>query len=73
MISESQMGWVIINTGHPRTGGTFIVHHSFANKRKDCIRSFEKDSGAKWSHWKSKYNFKCVKAISTIKAFNPSS
>jgi hypothetical protein len=59
-------GWVIINTGHPRTGNKYIVSGTFSRKRTDSISLFIKGSGSNFRYWKEKFNFKCVRAESII-------
>jgi len=59
-------GYVIINTGHPRTGREFVDNQSFNMYKGKCIEIFIKDSGRDWRYWYRKYNFRCVKATSII-------
>lgn len=65
-MEDKTTGWVICAVNHPNTGNSFIVTHTFSITRKKAIETFIKGSGATWAHWKRKYNFKAIKATSTI-------
>ena len=64
-------GWVVITINHPTHGGSWIVDSTFKFKRTDSISEFCKGLGSSWRYWKDKYNFRCVKATSTIELNKP--
>jgi len=66
-MNETFKGWVIINIGHPNNGEKYIVNFSFAYTKNGCIKEFINGSGHTWEYWRRKYNFRCVRAIMTIK------
>ena len=55
-------GWVVVNIGHPRTGGKYIVSGTFERTRSGSIKLFVAGSGNDWKYWKKKFNFRVVKA-----------
>lgn len=59
-------GWVVINIGHPRTGNKYIVNDTFSIKRSEAIKKFISGSGSDWNYWKKKYNFRVVRADTTV-------
>lgn len=65
-MEETEKGWVIVNMGHPATGKKYILNSTFQYTKRSCIRDFIKDSAYTWNYWKSKYNFRCVRAGKTI-------
>lgn len=65
-MEKIKTGWVVINIGHPRTGNKYIVNDTFSEKRTNAIKKFIEGSGNDWSYWKSKYNFRVVRADITI-------
>lgn len=70
-IRLEKQGWVVINIGHPATGMQSIVESTFSSTRTVAIKKFIKYSEKSWSYWRSKYNFRCVKATQTIVAAIP--
>ena len=67
----TENGWVIINIGHPTTGKSYIVSNSFQYLRREAIRQFCAGTNSPWKYWRKEYNFRCVKAIQTIKTQEP--
>jgi len=65
-LSVTNVGWVVINIGHPANGQKFIDRESFAFTKNGCIKNFIKGSGETWEYWRRKYNFRCVRATMTI-------
>lgn len=59
-------GWVVINIGHPRTGDKYIVTYTFSYKRSEAIKMFISGSGNDWNYWKKKFNFRVVRADTTV-------
>lgn len=59
-------GWVVINIGHPSTGGRYIVGETFSSKRTNAIKKFIDGSGNDWIYWKVKYNFRVVKSTQSV-------
>lgn len=69
MIDRKQ-GWVVINTGHPRTGKSYVVSDTFSYLRMDAIKRFCDGSGSDWKYWREKFNFRCVRATQRITTEN---
>lgn len=69
-MEEITKGWVIVNTGHPKTGTKFIVPSTFERTRTKAIANFVKGSGSNWEYWKKEYNFCAVKARQRIEAID---
>lgn len=65
-MKHKEHGWVIANNNHPNGGNMGIFSQSFRYTRKECIRDFIEGSGSTWKHWRTKFNFICVKASSKI-------
>lgn len=59
-------GWVIVNIGHPRTGNKYVCADTFSRTRTEAIKKFVDGSGSNWNYWKNRYNFRAVRATSTI-------
>lgn len=70
-MESNTFGWVIINIGHPRTGSQYVNSSTFRRTRKEAIKDFISGSASDWRYWYRKYNFRCVKAESTIKVEIP--
>jgi len=66
-MNQTTQGWVVINENHPSHNRKYLSAHTFANTRTESIKLFIKGSGQSWKYWYRKYNFRCVKAESTIK------
>lgn len=60
-------GWVIVSINHPTTGSTYMVESTFSRTRKQAIKEFCDGSELDWQYWRKNYNFRCVKAVQTIK------
>jgi len=65
-MKESNGGWVVVNHSHPAGIKPYIVNSTFRYTRRGSIASFIQGSGNSWKYWYQKYNFRCVKAMSTI-------
>lgn len=65
-LTETNIGWVVVNIGHPNTGSKYIVRESFAFTKNGSIKAFIKGSGESWGYWRRKYNFRCVRASMNI-------
>ena len=65
-MEQINKGWVISNENHPIGITKFLITASFASTRKKSIKLFCEGSGGNWNYWYRKYNFRCVKAESTI-------
>lgn len=65
-LTQEQIGWVVINIGHPRTGKSFIVGDTFFYTRKGAVKKFVDGSGSDWAYWKSKFNYRVEKSKQTI-------
>lgn len=59
-------GWVVVNENHPSGANPYVVTSTFSETRKEAIKNFVTGSGESWKYWYRKYNFKCVKAKSTV-------
>jgi hypothetical protein len=68
-MTETETGWVIINIGHPRTGNKFMNLSSFRFTKRECIANFIATSGNPWKYWHRKFNFRYVRANSTITTY----
>ena len=62
-------GWVVINQKHPNTGYEMVVDSSFARSRSQAIKNFISGSSADWKYWREKWNYRVIKAKSTIEPF----
>lgn len=65
-MQDKQTGWVVINIGHPRTGGKYIVASTFSRTRREAISNFTNGTNEGWRYWKQKYNFRVVKASQVV-------
>lgn len=70
-MTDTTNGWVVVNIGHPSSGTKYICASTFDYTRKAAIKSFVEGSGNSWRYWRDKYNFRVVRAKSTIEASNP--
>lgn len=59
-------GWVVINIGHPSNGRKYIVNDSFSYTRKGAVKKFIEGTSTSWTYWRRKWNFRVVRAISSI-------
>ncbi len=69
-LQDSNIGWVIINIGHPKTGRQFIVHRTFALTRKEAIEIFSDGHSRKWAYFRRNLNYRAVKAQQAILTLN---
>lgn len=65
-MEETIKGYVIVAIKHPTTNRDFLNSPTFRETKGQCIRDFVSGSGATWKFWYRKFNFRCVKATSTI-------
>jgi len=65
-MQETTNGWVVITHNHGRTKREFMVTSTFARTRKESIQLFISGSGEGWKYLFRKFNYRCVKATSTI-------
>lgn len=63
-----ELGWVIINIGHPRTGKSYIVSETFSATKTKAIKEFVSGKGQTWRFWREKYKFRVVRSRQTISA-----
>lgn len=59
-------GWVVINPKHPSSGNEIICERTFARTRSKSIELFIEGTTMDWKHWRTKWNFRAVRAKCTI-------
>ena len=70
-MQETIKGWVILTHNHGFSGNEFMLSWTFSRTRKESIETFTKESGESWRYWYKKFNYRCVKASSTVVVNEP--
>lgn len=65
-MKRKNKGWIIISINRP-DNNDLIFPHTFQPTKKECIKKFIGGSNQNWNHWKTKFNYRCVKASQILK------